>query len=139
MTASWLHPGAIVTHVKTPGEQFNAAVGRQLRGEIGAAGSSIAAMAREIGIARSALDNYVTGKRAIPIPVLYAVSASLDLEPHLVLDRAEERLRAEGGLRTATVTPLRPRTDVRGRREDEAEVAFESPLAHDDDTDDLYD
>ncbi len=139
MTASWLHPGAIVTHVKTPGEQFNAAVGRQLRGEIGAAGSSIAAMAREIGVARSALDNYVTGKRAIPIPVLYAVSASLDLEPHLVLGRAEERLRAEGGLHTATVTPLRPRTDVRGRREDEAEVAFESPLAHDDDTDDLYD
>lgn len=139
MTASWLHPGAIVTHVKTPGEQFNAAVGRQLRGEIGAAGSSIAAMAREIGIARSALDNYVTGKRAIPIPVLYAVSASLDLEPYLVLSRAEERLRAEGGLRAATVTPLRPRTDVRGRREDEAEVAFESPLAHDDDTDDLYD
>jgi len=139
MTASWLHPGAIVTHVKTSGDQYNAAVGRQLRAEIAAAGSSIAAMAREIGIARSALDNYVTGKRAIPVPVLHNVSASLAIEPHIVLGRAEERLRAEGARRTATVTPLRPRADVRGRREDETEVAFESPLSHDHDTDDLYD
>lgn len=139
MTASWLRAGAIVTHVKTPGEQFNAAVGRQLRAEIAAAGSSIAAMAREIGIARSALDNYVTGKRAIPVPVLYAVSTALDVESHVVLSRAEERLRAEGGRHVATVTPLHPRTDVPGRRQDESEVAFESPLAHDDDTDDLYD
>lgn len=139
MTASWLHPGAIVTHVKTPGEQFNAAVGRQIRAEIAAAGSSIAGMARDIGIARSALDNYVTGKRAIPVPVVYAVSAALDIEPHIVLSRAEERLRAEGGRRTATITTLHPRTDVPGRRDTEAEVAFESPVSHGHDTDDLYD
>ncbi len=139
MTASWLHAGAIVTHVKTPGEQFNAAVGRQLRAEIAAAGSSIAAMAREVGIARSALDNYVTGKRSIPVPILYAVSAALDIAPHVVITRAEERLRSEGFRGGATITALRPRTDVRGRRQDESEVAFESPLAHADDTDDLYD
>lgn len=139
MTASWLQAGAIVTHVKTPGDQYNAAVGRQLRAEIAAAGSSIAAMAREIGIARSALDNYVTGKRAIPVPVLYNVSATLAIEPHIVLGRAEERLRAEGTRHNATITTLHPRTDVPGRRQDETEVAFESPLSHDDDTDDLYD
>ncbi len=139
MTAYWLRRSAIVTHVKTPGEQFNAAVGRQLRGEIAAAGSSIAAMSREIGIARSALDNYVTGKRAIPVPIVYAVCAAVDLEPHLILRRAEERLRAEAARRGATITPLRPRTDVRGRREDDSEVAFDSPVTHDDDTDDLYD
>lgn len=139
MTASWLHLGAIVTHVKTPGEQFNAAVGRQLRAEIGAAGSSIAAMARKIGIARSALDNYVTGKRSIPVPIVYAVSASLDIAPHIMITRAEERLRSEVERGGATITPLHPRTDVRGRREDRSEVAFESPLAHADDTDDLYD
>ncbi|WP_285364190.1 helix-turn-helix domain-containing protein [Microbacterium sp. LMC-P-041] len=125
--------------MKTPGEQFNAAVGRQLRAEIAAAGSSIAAMAREVGIARSALDNYVTGKRSIPVPILYAVSAALDIAPHVVITRAEERLRSEGFRGGATITALRPRTDVRGRRQDESEVAFESPLAHADDTDDLYD
>lgn len=140
MTASWLHPGAIVTRVKTQGEQFNAAVGRQLRAEIAAGGSSIAAMAREVGIARSGLDNYVTGKRSIPIPVLYGVCVALDVEPHVVLARAEERLRADDARRAGagTVTPIRRRPDVPGRREDDAEVAFESHLTHDGDTDDLY-
>ncbi|WP_245647397.1 helix-turn-helix domain-containing protein [Microbacterium hydrocarbonoxydans] len=125
--------------MKTPGEQFNAAVGRQLRAEIGAAGSSVAAMAREIGIARSALDNYVTGKRAIPVPIVYAVGDVVDVEPHLILRRAEERLAAEDGRRTATITELPRRTDVRGHREDESEVAFDSSLSHARDTDDLYD
>ncbi len=128
-----------MTHVKTPAEHYNAAVGRQLRAEIGAAGSSIAAMAREIGIARSALDNYVTGKRAIPVPVVYAVSAAVDVEPYMVLSRAEERLRAEAGRRSATITPLRPRSDVPGTRDNRPEVAFDSDVAHGDDTDDLYD
>lgn len=139
MTASWRRAGAIVTHVKTPAEHYNAAVGRQLRAEIGAAGSSIAAMAREIGIARSALDNYVNGKRAIPVPVVYAVSAAVDVEPYMVLSRAEERLRAEAGRRSATITPLRPRSDVPGTRDNRPEVAFDSDVAHGDDTDDLYD
>lgn len=127
-----------MTHVTTPSDQFNAAVGRQLRAEIGAAGSSIAAMAREIGIARSALDNYVTGKRSIPVPIVYAVGASLSVEPHVIVERAEERLRAEGARRTATVTPLHRRPDVGGRGDTESEVAFRSPLPHDLDTDDLY-
>lgn len=137
MTASWLRAGAIVTHVKTPGDEFNAAVGRALRGEIGVAGSSIAAMAREIGVARSALDNYVTGKRAIPIPVVYAIAAAVGTAPHLILQRAEERLREERH-RDDNVTPLPRRSDVPGRRQNESEVAFDSPLTHDADTDDLY-
>lgn len=137
MTASWLRLGAIVTRVKTPSEEFNAAVGRQLRGEIAAAGSSIAAMARTIGIARSALDNYVTGKRSIPVPVVYSICAALRVEPHLVFARAEERLSADsdsGGV----LTPFRRRPNVRGPREDIPEVAFDSRVGHDGDTDDLY-
>jgi hypothetical protein len=125
--------------METPGELFNAAVGRQLRAEIAAGGSSIAAMSREIGIARSGLDNYVTGRRAIPVPVLYRVCVALDIEPHLVLARAEERLRADDARRPATVTPLPRRADVGGGREDDAEVAFDSRLSHHRDTDDLYD
>lgn len=112
-------------------------MGRQLRGEIAAAGSSIAGMARQIGIARSALDNYVTGKRAIPVPIVYAVSAHLGIAPHLVLSRAEERLRAEGE-HLAPVTALSTRPDVPTRRHDGSEVAFDSPVTHGDDTDDLY-
>ncbi|WP_217181877.1 helix-turn-helix domain-containing protein [Streptomyces sp. AC495_CC817] len=124
--------------MKASGEQFNAAVGRQLRAEIAAGGSSIAGMAREVGIARSGLDNYVTGKRAIPVPVLYLVCSALGLEPHTVLARAEERLRDEDSRRLAPVTPLPRPADVPGRREDDSEVAFDSRLPHDRDTDDLY-
>lgn len=125
--------------MKTSAEHFNAVVGSQLRAEIAAARSSIAAMARTIGIARSALDNYVTGKRAIPVPIVYSICAALDIEPHVLFARAEERLHADGGEHSARVTPLRSTRDVSGPREDVKEVAFESRLRHDADTDDLYD
>jgi transcriptional regulator with XRE-family HTH domain len=128
----------MVTRVKTPAEEFNAAVGRQLRAEIAAAGSSIAAKAREIGIARSALDNYVTGKRAIPVPIVYSVCASLRVEPHIVFARAEERLSVDTGTAAGVLTPFRPRTNVGGIGEDIPEVAFDSALGHEGDTDDLY-
>lgn len=139
MTASWSRSGAIVTQMETPGELFNAAVGRQLRAEIAAGRSSIAATAREIGVARSVLDNYVTGRRAIPVPVLYRVCRAFDIEPHVVMARAEERLRSDDARQPVSVIPLSRRTDVRGERDDIAEVAFESRLSHDRDTDDLYD
>lgn len=139
MTASWLHRGAIVTHVTTPAEDYNSAVGRQLKAEIAAAGSSIARMARDIDVSRSALDNYTTGKRDIPVPVLYLVSDVVGVPPPVILDRAAERLRTDASRGEAVITPLRRRTDVRGRRDNEAEVAFESELPHGRDTDDLYD
>lgn len=124
--------------METQAELFNAAVGRQLRAEIAAGGSSISAMARTIGVARSALDNYVTGKRAIPVPIVYSICTALGLEPHVALTRAEERLREELDRSTARITPLPRRTGVGGRREDLTEVAFDSPLPHERDTDDLY-
>ena len=138
MAAFWKRSAARVGRVKTPAEEFNDAVGRQIRAEIAASRSSIAAMARSIKLARSALDNYVTGKRAIPVPVVYAVCATLHLEPHVLLARAEERLRADAEP-TARVTPIRRTSDVAGTREDIPEVAFDSPVRHDADTDDLYD
>lgn len=138
MTAFWLQAGAMVSRVKTPAEHFNDAVGRQLRAEIAASRSSIAAMARTIGTARSALDNYVTGKRAIPVPVVYSICAALGVEPHVLLARAEERLRADDGERSARISVLRRTPNVSGTREDIPEVAFDSRLRHDADTDDLY-
>jgi transcriptional regulator with XRE-family HTH domain len=123
--------------VKSSAEQYNAAVGRQLRAEIAAAGSSIAAMARDAGIARSALDNYVTGKRAIPVPVVYTVCEIVNVPPHLVLARAEERLSADTAGAPGSLTRLR-RPNVAALDENVREVAFESHLPHDGDTDDLY-
>lgn len=79
----------------TEGDLFNAALGRQLRAEIAAAGKTIAGTARAIGVARSALDNYVTGKRAIPVSVAYEIAAYLGIDPHTLVVRAEDRLSAE--------------------------------------------
>ncbi len=137
MTAFCRRSGDIVTRVKTSADLFNAAVGRQLRAEIAAAGSSIAAMARDAGIARSALDNYVTGKRAIPLPVVFTVCEIIHVTPHLVIARAEERLEADtaGG---GALIPLHRRPDVAAPVEDVPEVAFGSRLPHERDTDDLY-
>lgn len=95
--------------METPADRFNAAVGRQLRAEIAAGGSSISAMARSIGIARSALDNYVSGKRAIPVPIAYEICATLAVDPHVVVMRAEERLAAEEAQPASNITALRSR------------------------------
>jgi transcriptional regulator with XRE-family HTH domain len=76
-------------------ERFNAVLGRQLRAEIAAAGSSLSAVARELGMSRSALDNYVTGKRSIPVPVAYEVCAVLGVDVQRVVERAQERFGAE--------------------------------------------
>lgn len=138
MTAYWLRAAAMVSQMETSADHFNAAVGRQLRAEIAASRSSIAAMARTIGIARSALDNYVTGKRAIPVPIVYAVCAVVGLEPHVLLARAEERLHADDGSSDARISVLRRSPDVADPRQNVPEVAFESHLRHDADTDDLY-
>ena len=79
----------------TEADRYNATVGKQLRAEIGAAGSSLAAVARDIEVSRSALDNWVTGKRAIPVPIAYQICAVLGISPRLVIERAEERFEAE--------------------------------------------
>lgn len=84
-------------------------------------------MSRSIGIARSALDNYVSGKRAIPVPIAYEICATLDIAPHLVVMRAEERLAAESAQPESNVTALRPRMDVPTLTEDEELGAVARP------------
>ena len=76
----------------TDAERFNAAVGAQ----IAAGRSSIAGMARHLGVARSTLDNYVKGIRDIPVPVAYEICARLGLSPADVVARAEERFITHG-------------------------------------------
>lgn len=102
----------------TYGDAFNAALGRQIRAEIAASGNSIAGAARDLGIARSALDNYVNGKRGIPASIAYEVALLLGLDPHTLIVRAEERLAAEG---SAT-----PRADLRALTADDIDHV-ESP------------
>lgn len=81
--------------MKARSDRYNAAIGRQIRAEISAAGQSILGVARELGMARSTLDNYVTGKRDIPVPVAYQVAEFLGIDPQVLIQRATERFHAE--------------------------------------------
>ena len=141
MTAYWLHAGAIVTHVKTPAEQFNAAVGRQLRAEIAAAGSSIAAMSRgDRHRQRSALDNYVTGKRAIPVPDRLlglrgaATSSPTSCSAAPRSDSAPTAARTGALITVSAAAPMSAADEKISPKSRSTR-----PSRHDDDTDDLYD
>ncbi|MFL2002175.1 helix-turn-helix domain-containing protein [Microbacterium sp. A1-JK] len=81
--------------MKARADHYNAAIGRQIRAEISAAGQSILGVAKELGMARSTLDNYVNGKRDIPVPVAYQVAELLGLDPQVLIQRATERFHAE--------------------------------------------
>lgn len=109
--------------MKARADRYNAAIGRQIRAEIAAAGSSISAVARDLGIARSALDNYVTGKRAIPIPIAYQVGEILGVDPQLIITRATERFWADD--REDRDNVVNGRFGVAASMEDERKVAKE--------------
>lgn len=89
---------------KKQAERFAQAVAAQVRAEIAAASSSVAAIARATKINRETLDRWVKGERALSIPNLYLIAHSLKLDPHLIVLRAEERFDAE---RPANVVSLR--------------------------------
>lgn len=95
--------------MRTEADRFNAALGRQIRAEIAAGGSSIAAMSRAINVARSTLDNYVTGERAIPVTVAYAICEELNISPADVIRRAEDRFRSEESSTTDQIAAARAR------------------------------
>lgn len=97
--------------MKARSDRYNAAIGRQIRAEISAAGQSILGVAKELGMARSTLDNYVTGKRDIPVPVAYQVAELLGLDPQTLIQRATERFHAEDKAGQSNVTTL-PKRNV---------------------------
>jgi plasmid maintenance system antidote protein VapI len=97
--------------MKARSDRYNAAIGRQIRAEISAAGQSILGVAKQLGIARSTLDNYVTGKRDIPVPVAYQVAELLGLDPQTLIQRATERFHAEDKVGQSNVTAF-PRRNV---------------------------
>ncbi len=71
--------------MKARADRFNAAMGKQIRAEIAASGMSISSVARDLDLARSALDNYVTGKRAIPVPIVYQLDDNMKVTSKKIL------------------------------------------------------
>lgn len=80
---------------KSEAEAFAQTVAAQVRAEIGARDSSVAAIARATGINRETLDRWVKGDRQFSIANLFRVADALGMDTHLLIKRAEERFIAE--------------------------------------------
>jgi len=76
---------------KNEAEAFALTVAAQVRAEIGARDSSVAAIARSTGINRETLDRWVKGTRQFTISNLFLVADALGMDTHLLVKRAEER------------------------------------------------
>lgn len=81
--------------VSTDAERFAHTVAAQVRAEIAAANTTVAGVARATGINRETLDRWVKGERALSIPTLYRISVAVGVEPHVIVQRAEERFAAQ--------------------------------------------
>lgn len=73
-------------------EAFNAAVAAELRAERGRRQTTIADVVDATGLSKSAVLNYMNGKRAIPIPALMDLSRALQVDPRVIFDRAEQAI-----------------------------------------------
>lgn len=73
----------------TFGEAFNEAVAAELRAERGRKKVTIEQLVKEAGLSRSAVLNYLNGKRDIPTPALVEISRALDVDPRLIFERAQ--------------------------------------------------
>ncbi|KAM9863097.1 hypothetical protein ACI1US_00982 [Leucobacter sp. BZR 635] len=76
---------------KNEAEAFAQTVAAQVRAEIGARDSSVAAISRETGINRETLDRWVKGERQFNVANLFRVADALGMDTHLLIKRAEER------------------------------------------------
>lgn len=73
----------------TYGDAFNAAVAAELRAERGRKQLTIDSLVTTTGLSKSAVLNYLNGKRDIPTPALVELARALDVDPRLVFERAE--------------------------------------------------
>lgn len=80
---------------KNEAEAFAQTVAAQVRAEIGARDSSVAAISRATGINRETLDRWVKGERQFNVANLFRVADALGMDTHLLIKRAEERFMEE--------------------------------------------
>lgn len=76
-------------------ELFNATVGGLLRAEATFNGLSVVKLSKMSGIERNTLSRYLTGERAIPVPILYRLAEVLGVKPEKIIIEATSRMRGE--------------------------------------------
>ncbi|TXK17187.1 helix-turn-helix domain-containing protein [Homoserinibacter sp. GY 40078] len=103
--------------IPSDAERFAQTVAAQVRAEIAAANTTVAGVARATGINRETLDRWVKGERALSITTLYRIASAVDVPPHVIVQRAEERFAAQSGSDVGRgahyeVTPDGPASDL---------------------------
>jgi transcriptional regulator with XRE-family HTH domain len=81
------------------------AVAAELRAERAAARLTVEELAERSGVHRGTLLRYLNAKRDIPVSTLIQIAEGLNIAPHLILERAAERMSEK----RSNVTPLRSR------------------------------
>lgn len=76
----------------TYGDTFNAAVAAELRAERGRSQLTIDALVQATGLSKSAVLNYLNGKRDIPTPAFMELASALGADPRVIFDRAYEAI-----------------------------------------------
>ncbi len=74
------------------GDAFNSAVAAELRAERGRKKVTIDSLVNLTGLSKSAVMNYMNGKRDIPTPAFVELCRALGISPRLVFERAEETI-----------------------------------------------
>lgn len=74
------------------GNLFNQAVAAELRAERARTRITIESLVHTTGLSKSAVLNYLNGKRDIPTPALYDLSSALGVDARTVFDRAYESM-----------------------------------------------
>lgn len=83
------------TNKKNEAEDFARYIGEQVRGEAAMRGMSASELSRQMEIDRVTLTRYLTGKRAMPVPVLFLASQVLEVDASTVIARAQERMESD--------------------------------------------
>lgn len=72
------------------GDAFNAAVAEELRAQRARTKQTIQDLVDATGLSKSAVLNYLNGKRDIPVPMLVELCRALDVSPRVIFENAEK-------------------------------------------------
>lgn len=76
----------------TYGDAFNALVAAELRAERGRSKLTVDNLITKTGLSKSAVLNYLNGKRDIPTPALFELCSALGVDPRVIFERAQEAM-----------------------------------------------
>ncbi len=76
----------------TYAELFEAAMITQIKVELIERGMEQKDLADKVGINRTTMSHYMTGKRSVPMPTFLKVAEALGVAPGTLMDRADARV-----------------------------------------------